>query len=143
VSVKQVFLDKEDMPASRGGTRCLNCNEDFTRHYAWQCKGWEHSVVTATRSIPNRGYRSSHSPTTRYLTSDMKDDRQKINETPTLRSIKVATNDPSTEWKAWRDSSIQTGECVCGIQVSVCRYHRPEGDNIQPRTGWSFFGAKQ
>jgi hypothetical protein len=128
--VKQAYNDTEEMPANRLDVLCMNCNRDCYEHYGWQCNGI------------GRGNRSANKPTERYLTPDMKDDR--VNGTPTLRSIKVADEKAiSNEWKAFRDNGIGKGECVCRIQASDCRYHRPEGDNVQPRTGWSFFGAKQ
>lgn len=45
---------------------------------------------------------------------------------------KVSSNKPTTqvkpdtnEWKLWRDSSIEKGNCVCGIPKSsgLCKYH--------------------
>ena len=111
--------DIDACPAKRPD-KCINCGKVWIAHMGWACLGIGGSFVGTTKS--------SLQPHQRYLTQDMLASNNIPSDKPTQPSLELELPQAKplkkdlSDWKVWRNQ--RAGECACGIQKSMCDYHK-------------------
>lgn len=122
------YTDTEAHPDMSRTEDCVNCGRTIFGHFGWQC--------IANTKVKGTGTRLEYAITDRYLAQDMlvaplpvpyDPDRETLPCIPIAAPVKakqVQVKPDISDWRAWRDSGLQPGECVCRIQRSKCDFHK-------------------
>lgn len=107
-------FDTEEVPASRQGEKCVNCQFTSSAHYGWRCPDVE---------IEFDKY-SDLTEVQRYCTQSMLDSvkAERLPNKYLSGNSSVVMQKDMSDWRSWRHD--RKGDCCCGIPRERCDYHR-------------------